>query len=278
MAKKTVTAKQKRRSSKTQSGGAISWIEVPTESDLPLIPNLNTLYTDKLTGHLWANDTGVWVDLGEIRGNTGLNGLTGSVPGMNIVGVVTGVGQLPPQPVPESTVYLVKDTTNAYVSERSSWVLHNNFNAIGPIGLTGQTGPTGETGLPGANYYAASASTGHTGSRGPTGDTGLTGFLGPTGTPGSQLSNDIKLAMIGATGATGDAYTGPTGNDGIFGLTGATGATGSTGNTGATGQTGLTGATSLVGTTGATGLTGPMGETGLTVIRHHPRHHPILPS
>jgi hypothetical protein len=224
--------------------------------------------------------SGQILNAGYVKGNQGIQGLTGPIGltgatgpqgSIGLTGLTGAVGATGPQgPIGLTGPSGVNGATGAVGPQ-------------GPIGLTGLTGAVGATGSQGP--------IGLTGPAGAQGIQGLTGANGTNGTNGISVTNSIvtgdslfitlssgqilnagyvkgNQGMQGLTGATGlQGLIGATGPQGPIGLTGANGATGPIGATGSQGIQGLTGATGPqgpIGLTGANGATGPIGATGLT--------------
>ena len=195
-------------------------------------------------------------------GATGPQGPAGT--GINMLGQVPTVGDLPPTGNADGDAYTVEADGDLYVWDGDSW---NNVGPMqgpqgvpGPQGVQGPTGPAGAQGPQGVQGAAGpTGATGATGSQGPQGLKGDPGAAGPAGATGSQGPQGLK-GDPGATGATG--ATGAQGEPGTPGATGATGAQGPQGLKGDTGATGAQGAQGPAGTAGAQGPAGPGVPTG----------------
>ena len=234
------------------------------------------------TGHLWVYSHGgpptyndVWIDVGQVKGDTGATGFDGATGASGIDGATGASG------------------------------IDGATGASGIDGATGEVGATGASGIDGINFagtwnignsypvnsvvyrstdnneyisiqdvpgnaidignisfwnlFLTSGATGATGASGIDGATGASGIDGATGASGIDGATGAS-GIDGATGASG--IDGATGASGIDGATGASGIDGATGTPGDVGATGLDGATGASGIDGATGATGPAGTPG----------------
>lgn len=219
---------------------------------------VNDLYITLDNGHGWVYDGSQWINLGPIRGPTGIIGPTGNA---GFTGA-TGVSD-----VPGPTGY------------------------TGPTGFTGATGvsdvtgPTGWTGpSPGlvgfSNTSVSIPGVVYTWTLSPEMEnrpwrqgsrvkvihrTNTNNWV--TGIVSSESSSHITLTNVRTSGLGGSLTPWDITVIGEFGPTGYTGLTGSTGPTGS----GNTGPTGLRGDIGSTGLRGHTGHTGPTGA-----YHPLL--
>ena len=136
-------------------------------------------------------DTGVTGGEGE-KGDPGVEGPegpTGDVgPGLNFLGSVVNVGDLPPTGNTVGDAYLVTgpDPDEQWAWGDNGWTLVGEAGVQGEKGDTGATGPAGPQGDPGAT--------------GPKGDTGSTG---PAGADGADSTVPGPEGPTGPTGADG---------------------------------------------------------------------------
>jgi hypothetical protein len=233
------------------SGGNVTFTDLPNLQDCNTSVNLRTLATDDAYGAgsstlILNNGTSdiaqadVDTFLNEISGTQGATGILGLTGLYGITGFSgsTGIRGLTGIQGPTGIQGLT------------------GFSSTGIQGITGFSGSTGIQGLTGFSSTGIQGITGFSGSTGIQGNTGLTGptgFQGGTGTQG----------LTGVRGLTG--IQGPTGIQGIQGITGSQGLTGSQGITGTAGPTGVQGLTGIQGITGG-GITGVQGLTGLLGI------------
>ena len=147
---------------------------------------------DESTGDLWVKASGVWSDVGNIKGPEGSTGATGLTGATGVAGPTGATGEIGATGLTGSTG------------------VQGDVGATGEIGATGIQGPDGATGASG--IQGDIGATGPQGVQGLQGETGATGSTGPTGANGND----------GATGATGlpglDGATGATGPQGATGL------------------------------------------------------------
>ena len=193
--------------------------------DLPADAAAGDAYLIDGNLHVWSPDSSEWVNVGNIQGPRGEQGLPGEVGPQGPKG---DRGLTGPQ---------------------------------GEQGIPGPQGETGETGLRGpqgpAGPAGADGEPGPQGAPGPKGDTGKTGATGPEGPAGAQGETGAQgpRGLQGPAGETGPAGpTGPKGDTGARGATGATGPQGPKGDKGDTGPQGPSGATASTATTTSNGL------------------------
>ena len=213
-----------------------------------------------------AQESLVWVDAGELKGEKGAKGPAGLPGAKGLAGVrgVTGpvgdvgdVGATGAEGA-EGAIGLKGETgPEGVIGEQGD---------TGPQGAEGARGDQGRTGAKGVvGPIGARGSTGAQGQQGPTGPIGLQGATGPQGVQGVQGPKGEKGATgpIGATSLTGArGLQGATGPKGATGPMGAPGSTGATGPQGAPGDMGVIGEQGVEGATGATGPQGFEGEAG----------------
>lgn len=177
---------------------------VPTMADLPAGPNYDgNLWLADDTGHGWVWQSGVWTDVGQLRGEPGTDALP-----FIIKGTVATDADLPTTAEPGDT-YVVTATAHLQHWTGGDWI------DIGPAGAPGPTGPTGPLGPAGA-----------TGPVGPQGTQGVQGIIGPGGPigPVGPIGNPGPTGDTGAQGPVGpEGATGPQGTQGIQGTEGAPG-------------------------------------------------------
>jgi len=234
------------------SGGNVTFTDLPNLQDCNTSVNLRTLATDDAFGAgsstlILNNGTSdiaqadVDTFLNQISGTQGATGILGLTGLYGITGFTgsTGVRGLTGIQGPTGIQGLTGFSSTGIQG------ITGFSGSTGIIGLTGLQGPTGIQGL--------------TGVRGPTGIQGNTGLAGPTGFQGGTGTQ----GLTGVRGLTG--IQGLTGVQGIQGITGSQGLTGSQGITGTAGPTGVRGLTGIQGITGG-GITGVQGLTGLLGI------------
>jgi len=195
------------------SGGNVTFTDLPNLQDCNTSVNLRTLATDDAFGAgsstlILNNGTS---DIAQANVDTFLNQIAGVQGDTGILGI-TGVRGL-----------------------------------TGILGIGGQTGVQGLQGITGSQ--GATGTQGITGIQGSTGIIGITGFQGITGVQGpTGFGVQGTTGFVGTTGLVG--ITGVIGLTGIQGATGTQGPTGTQGITGFIGITGIVFNSQIIGNTG----------------------------
>ena len=201
-------------------------------------------------------DINGWVNLGQISGPPGSNGLTGPAgPAGNLI--LSGSTN-PLAALGNVGDYYINTTTNTLIGPKqlSGWPVAG-ISLVGPVGQNGAPGATGATGATGpAGQNGAPGAQGLPGQDGSKIYSGSSTPLSTTGIIGDYYLNTTTYTLIGpktSSGwpATGLLLKGADGAPGLPGANGAPGATGPAGSNGANSSTGVAGFRDLGSTTTA---------------------------
>lgn len=204
-----------------------------SQADLATIQALPTpaqqdAWTALDDGHLYMYIGSTWVDLGQFKGDQGIQGVQGPVgQGINIVDTVELLADRPLASTlnPGDAVY-VEETGSLY-QVNDAGVYGVGIPIRGEPGATGADGPTGPVG-PGISIMGSYATAGDLIAAQPTGNPGEAYTVGP----------DLYLYGVNPVGGATEWYnagqfkgdTGATGNDGPRGLKGEKGIKGDRGS------------------------------------------------
>ena len=217
---------------------------VTTSSALPSSGNTyGDLWIAADTGHGWCWTAGTpdhWVDVGQIQGPPGPQGIQG------VIGSTGSQGVAGPQ---------------------------GSQGVAGPQGAQGPVGPIGPTGIGQTGPPGAAGPVGPQGIQGATGPQGTSiilkgvvataSALPPTSNQGDiWITSDTGHGWVWDTGSFHDVGPFPQGPQGPAGVQGIQGPAGSTGPTGAAGSAGPQGIQGVSGPTGQQGFQGPPGSVG----------------
>jgi hypothetical protein len=220
--------------------------------------------------YVWAEDPGIWVNVGQIRGPTGARGSTGPTGPIGLQGQIGDDS-------------LVTGPTGPTGPRGFEGLPSTVPGSTGPTGPVGDTGPRGQTGPTGP--FGPIGPTGPTGPRGDRYQTtsttqktiikdtvvSLVAGLDLSYTPGQSITvaydefNLMSGTLVSYNKETGDisfdskaVFGGGTYSLWTINLSGAVGVIGPTGPTGPRGFEGLP--STVPGSTGPTGPTGPRGD------------------